>query len=262
MKCYTILYFLLVPIAAFSGFQYQITTPSRSSSLKSSTMEDSVTKSSSESSTAEDCKTSVSTLPPVIQDIVDERTEFRLNLGRAMDVLKRDYPEILRRSPDFSIYHHDITLADPSGVQLSGLKNYKSAFSLLQKLVNFLYSSEKSTIQIRMTYDFAFSSIRISWNLELFPRLIGLRPLYVDGISMYKLDGPSGKIIEHKIDNLIINQRPITPPYGIFSTLTQGQYPMQPSGVPVGGVWGFDTKDFNFNFLCESEGSCIIPECN
>lgn len=148
-------------------------------------------------------------------------------------------------------------------MQLSGLKNYKSAFSILQKLVNFLYSSEKSRIQIRMTYDFAFSSIRISWNLELFPKVIGLSPLYVDGISMYKLDAISGKIIEHKIDNLIINRRPVSPPYGILSALMQGQYSMQPSGVPA-GVWGFDNADLFFDFSLGEveESSSILPACN
>jgi hypothetical protein len=40
-----------------------------------------------------------SDLPPVIQEIVDERNEFRLHLGRAMDVLKRDYPDLLRQTP-------------------------------------------------------------------------------------------------------------------------------------------------------------------
>jgi hypothetical protein len=39
-----------------------------------------------------------SELPSVLQDIVDERHEFRLNLGRAMDVLKKDYPDILHKS--------------------------------------------------------------------------------------------------------------------------------------------------------------------
>ena len=40
-----------------------------------------------------------SPLPPVIQQIADERREFQLNLGKAMDTLKKDMPEILRRQP-------------------------------------------------------------------------------------------------------------------------------------------------------------------
>ena len=58
--------------------------------VKSSLLEDSATA---------DTRAKLSELPPVLQDIVDERNEFRLNLGHAMDVLKHDYPEILRRAP-------------------------------------------------------------------------------------------------------------------------------------------------------------------
>lgn len=47
-------------------------------------------------------RTSPTPLPPVIQHIADERREFQLNLGRAMDVLKRDMPDILRRKPGMS----------------------------------------------------------------------------------------------------------------------------------------------------------------
>jgi hypothetical protein len=42
---------------------------------------------------------SLSSLPPVIQQIADERREFQLNLGKAMDTLKKDMPEILRKQP-------------------------------------------------------------------------------------------------------------------------------------------------------------------
>jgi len=38
-------------------------------------------------------------LPPVIQQIADERQEFNVNLGKAMDTLRKDMPEILRSSP-------------------------------------------------------------------------------------------------------------------------------------------------------------------
>jgi hypothetical protein len=64
-----------------------------------------------------------------------------------------------------------------------------------------------------------------------------MRPLYIDGISIYTLEAPSGKITEHRIENLLINQKPVTPPYGIFSTLLQEQYVLQPQGSPA-GVWG------------------------
>ena len=38
-------------------------------------------------------------LPLVIQQIADERQEFNMNLGKAMDTLRTDMPEILRKTP-------------------------------------------------------------------------------------------------------------------------------------------------------------------
>lgn len=134
-------------------------------------------------------------------------------------------------------------MVDPSGVQLTGLKNYKNSFSFLQTLVRFCYNTSESGVQSRMVYDFARQSIRISWNAVLVPKVVGNRrnALYVDGISMYKLDSESGKIIEHKVEQMLINNTPITPPYGIFSTLKEellspnGGYGQRiPAGAGVG----------------------------
>jgi hypothetical protein len=47
----------------------------------------------------EKASTITSELPPVLQGIVDERAEFQMNLGKAMDTLRRDYPDILTKSP-------------------------------------------------------------------------------------------------------------------------------------------------------------------
>lgn len=38
-------------------------------------------------------------LPPVIQQIADERQEYNMNLGKAMDTLRKDMPEILKSPP-------------------------------------------------------------------------------------------------------------------------------------------------------------------
>jgi hypothetical protein len=83
-----------------------------------------------------------------------------------------------------------------------------------------------------MVYDFCRSSIRISWNVVLHPRYLGT-PVYADGISYYQLDSTSGKIIEHKIEKLIINNSPAAPPYGVFSLLQQDAVSMR-QPVPVG----------------------------
>jgi len=160
-------------------------------------------------------------LPPVLQDIVDERREFEMNLGKAMDTLRNDYPDILHQSPDFSIYNEDIRVVDPSGVQLSGLNSYKGSFAFLQPLVKFFYNMECSNVQSRMMYDFARQSIRITWNAMLVPKVIGnsRNALYIDGISIYKMDSISGKIAEHRVESMTINDIPVSPPYGVLTAL-------------------------------------------
>lgn len=92
-----------------------------------------------------------------------------------------------------------------------------------------------------MVYDWCRSSIRISWNAVLVPNLPIGRPLYIDAISYYQMDAPSGLIIEHKIEKLVVNNMPIEPPYGILSLLQQDSFRLgQPQGVPAGvgvGAW-------------------------
>ena len=193
-------------------------------------------------------------LPPVIQQIANERAEFQINLGRAMDTLRKDMPYILSQTPgpysmrytnqqreaisfhltlytftfvflsliDFSIYHEDISVIDPSGVQLKGIDKYRSAFTFLQTFSKFWFHQNSNTIQYRMVYDFCRNSIRISWHIVLISKFLPTsRPLHIDGISYYQLDMDSGKIIEHKIETLIVNNTPIAPPYGILSILQQ-----------------------------------------
>ena len=44
-----------------------------------------------------------SELPPVLQQITDERKNFQVNLGKAMDTLRKDMPYILKEAPGKSI---------------------------------------------------------------------------------------------------------------------------------------------------------------
>ena len=183
-----------------------------------------------------------SDLPPVLQGIVDERREFEINLGRAMDTLRKDYPHLLYRAPEFSIYHDDINVVDPSGVQLTGLNSYKQSFRFAQSIVGLFYDKDKSYIKHRMVYDWARGSIRMSWNAVIVPKVVGNRrnALYLDGVSMYKLDTESGKIIEHKIENVILNNTPLNPPYPIQMLLASallGTDRRVPAGVGA-GAWG------------------------
>jgi len=161
-------------------------------------------------------------LPPVLQEITNERKNFQMNLGKAMDTLRKDMPSILKKMPDLTIYHDEIMVVDPSGVQITGIENYKNSIKFMQQFMNFWFQEKRNGLQYRLVYDFARSSIKVSWHVTLIPKVpLGKRTLHVDGISMYKLDPDSGKIMEHKFETMSINNTPIVPPYGVFSLVQQ-----------------------------------------
>lgn len=167
-----------------------------------------------------------------------------------MDILRKDYPKMLHESPDFSIYHDEIEVVDPSGVQLHGLGHYKSSFRFLQTLLGLIYSKDSSYVQSRMVYDFARSSIRVSWNAVLVPKKLFLgnlaaavfrnSTLYVDGISVYKIDVTSGLVIEHRVEHLVMNGRDLEPPYNVVMSLLGAEVSRQTGTtipIPAGAGW-------------------------
>jgi len=172
---------------------------------------------------------------PLEKNICEEQREFELKLGKALDTLRKDYPKILTEDPDYSIYHENIEVIDPSGVKLHHLKNYKGFFSLLHTVVNLFYCIEQSGLTFRLSYDWARKNIRVSWNASLTPRAImgGIKnQLHVDGISVYEIDRESGLLTEHRVEQLLVNNAPVLEPQGIFVTVrnlaTEG-----PESIPV-----------------------------
>lgn len=123
---------------------------------------------------------------------------------------------------EFSIFDKDLEVIDPSGVKLHGLKNYKGAFTLMHAIVKFFYCTDRSGLTFRMCYDKARRNIRVSWNAEVVPKAIfgGVRTtLHVDGISVYEISRKTGMITQHRIESLVINDKPITPSEGVFAML-------------------------------------------
>jgi len=129
-----------------------------------------------------------------------------------------------------------------------------------------LYDTDRSVIQSRMIYDATRSQIRVSYNARLVPKLgmvasLGLgfvgsvhRTVHVDGISVYSMDLSStytedehgniikndgaGKIIEHRIEKLLVNGAPLSPPY--FNSFGF-EMVTSPSGQLAGaGAWSFE----------------------
>jgi hypothetical protein len=166
--------------------------------------------------------------------ICDERQEFEVNLGKAVDTLKNDYPDILTCPPDFSVYHPELEVVDPSGVKIHGVQNYKNAFRLVHAVVNLFYCPERSLLTFRLVYDWARNEIRVSWNAEVIPKAIfgGTKTtLHVDGISVYVFDKATGKIIQHRVEHLMINDKRIAPERGIIHALKKEV--IEPDGIPV-----------------------------
>ena len=152
----------------------------------------------------------------------DTNHEFELHVGRALDTLREDYPSILTTCPDLSIYDRNIEVVDPSGVKVHGLKTYQNSFRLLHALVKFLYCPSQSTMSFRMCFDKARRNIRIHWNAAVVPREIfggSRQTLHVDGISVYELDFESGNIVQHRIEQLLMNNMPVRPKEGVIAAL-------------------------------------------
>ena len=59
---------------------------------------------------------------------------FKLNQGRAIDVLRHDYPRLFTERPDMSIFTNNIELHDPSGKRLAGKTQYERVFDALRFL--------------------------------------------------------------------------------------------------------------------------------
>lgn len=126
----------------------------------------------------------------------------------------------------------------------------------MRTMLSFLYDVDRSVIQSRMVYDSTRTQIRVSYNAMLVPKHIGGLPpgrtVHVDGISVYSVDlSPTmredergvltknegaGKIVEHRIEKLLVNGAALSPPYfGAFGLeMMSGQH----AGALVGaGAW-------------------------
>ena len=134
---------------------------------------------------------------------------YTLNLGRAIDMLRNDYPKVFTEKPDFSIFRKDIELHDPSGKRLTGLSQYEKVFDMLR----FLRRTTMQDAQVTYRLVVADERIRVRWTAKLWMRdpALGITTtpngdravVHLDGVSNYDLDS-EGKIRKHTIENIIL----------------------------------------------------------
>lgn len=137
--------------------------------------------------------------------------DFEANVGKVIDTLMKDYRDFFHRVPNFDIYTNDIKVMDPSGVRLNGKLFYKQFFAML-RLVKTV-ALDRTLINYKVSYDWAEQEVKVQWNLKIWLRALS-NPRYIDGISRYSINN-DGKVCAHVIDNLIINNTPVEPPYAL-----------------------------------------------
>lgn len=138
-------------------------------------------------------------------------SEFELNLGRVVDVLRTDYPNFFTQEPDMSIYTDDIELHDPSGMRLHGRKQYRSVFQMLRFLRRTTMQDAELTYRLVVTE----RTVRVRWSAKMWMRdpATGVNHLnggpalvHLDGVSIYDLND-EGLVKAHRLDNIVLSGR-------------------------------------------------------
>jgi len=146
-------------------------------------------------------------------------SEWRLGVGRAIDVLRRDVVEIFNgrsHTPDLSIYSENLMVVDarlPS-FRLDGLASYQRVLSTIQWSVR--NACESSTMEITSMTPPINNKLYMRWKLKLVPKdplasakgfLFGGKSLLsrgeeiiVEGYSNYEFDPWSAEIVKLTID--------------------------------------------------------------
>ncbi|KAG5187797.1 hypothetical protein JKP88DRAFT_260237 [Tribonema minus] len=128
--------------------------------------------------------------------------DFEPNLGKVIDTLRSDYPELLNEPLDYSIYTDDITVKDPSGVEFKGIGTYKRLFATLR----FFRHTFVDTVdtRFRVTYDWARQRVRVNWHMALSFKARAGHPVFVDCISVYHIND-EGFVSAHDLETIMVN---------------------------------------------------------
>lgn len=143
-------------------------------------------------------------------------SQWRLNVGRALDVLRRDVAGLFSRrnyTPDFSIYSPEIEVTDarlPS-FKIKGLASYQQVLSTLQWSLRTTCHSSK--LEITSITPPVNNDMYLRWRLKLWfkdvrswfgiGQTLGASaeiPFIVEGYSKYTFDPWSAEIVKHTID--------------------------------------------------------------
>ncbi len=126
--------------------------------------------------------------------------ERRMNVGRAIDVLREEVPLMLRAPPTLDIFAEDVVLRDPSGVIVRGRAAYGTFFAGL-RVARRLSFSQPTVEILSLRFVEYRSEILLRLTVEVEAPFPGLDPLRFDALSVYALDA-QGLVREHRIDDV------------------------------------------------------------
>ncbi|OIT39175.1 PREDICTED: uncharacterized protein LOC109238449 [Nicotiana attenuata] len=156
----------------------------------------------------------VNRAPPTLQKERNNdhnNDDFYVNLGLAVRTLREDLPLIFTKDLNYDIYRDDITFVDPLNT-FNGIERYKLIFWALRFHGRILF--REISLKVMRIWQPSENVILIRWNLTGIPRVPWEAKGQFQGTSTYKLDR-TGKIYEHKVDNLALNfpqpLRPVSP---------------------------------------------------
>mmetsp|Transcript_111115 Transcript_111115/g.166383 ORF Transcript_111115/g.166383 Transcript_111115/m.166383 type:complete len:274 (+) Transcript_111115:202-1023(+) len=98
---------------------------------------------------------------------LDPEKEFQLNRGLAVDTLLQDYPYLLSKAPDFSIFRKEIILQDSQGFSIQGLQAYQLFFGVLRRISAAVFASAHVSCLLMDKYGHDKSQIRLRWKIEV-----------------------------------------------------------------------------------------------
>ena len=71
-----------------------------------------------------------------------------MNLGKVQDTLRSDYPYLFDTPPDYSIFIDEIEVSDPTGINFTGIKNYRNLFTILRFTARNVFKSHEITFKM------------------------------------------------------------------------------------------------------------------
>jgi hypothetical protein len=131
-------------------------------------------------------------------------SDYYANVGAAIEALRADYPEILARSPDWSVYAENVVFRDGgTKYTICGREAYARLLWAVRVQAALCFASAGVAIH-SLYHDDETGVIYLRWRLQAVPRVWGLiNPpphIVVDAMSVYSLNA-AGRVCEHVMEN-------------------------------------------------------------